>query len=283
MKKKIIIILIILFLASISLGQNRINNWLFVSGDRITFLKVGQGDAILLESSAGARILIDGGPDNAVIYRLGNYLPLFDMSLDGIFITHSDLDHVLGVIEVMHRYDVEYLFITDFVAEKYLGRLAIEEARENNVKIMSIKTGDVINLSGLVLTVLWPDSTTDNSDANDTSIILRADFQYGSAMLTGDASSEIEKILLTDFNIQSDLLDVDVLKAGHHGSRTATSLEFVEAVTPQLGIISAGLDNKFGHPHQEVLNILDKYNIKILDNIYQDLQIDFTVEGLIVE
>ena len=283
MKKKIVIILIIIFLAGVGLGQNNLDNWLFNSDDSIIFLKVGQGDAILLQSEAGSRVLIDGGPDNAVVYRLGNYLPLFDMSLDGIFLTHPDLDHVLGVIEIMRRYDVKYLFITDFIAEKYLGRLAIEAAKKNNVKIVSIKTGDVINLSGINLTVLWPDGGIKIQDANNTSIILRVDFEYGSAILTGDASLEIEEILVTNFNTRPDLLDIDVFKAGHHGSRTATSPDFVEAITPQIGVVSAGEDNKFGHPHQEVLDILDKYDVKILDNIYHDLQINFTVEGLVVE
>jgi len=307
MKKKIIIILI--FLLTISLTQKQINN-LFPKLDSVTFLKVGQGDAVLLQSERGARILVDGGPDNSVIYRLGDYLPLFDLSLDGIFITHTDLDHVLGVIEVLRRYHVQYLFITEVLSDKYLGELAVTEAAKHNIKIVFVDAGDVIHLSGLDLTVLWPDKNLINlntADTNDTSIVLRADWANGSAILTGDASVEIEEILIKKYGtannvtstnkfnctgnrqvcsqleIHSNVLDVDVLKAGHHGSRSATSPEFVEATSPIIGAISAGLDNKFGHPHQDVLDILANYNVKILDNLYQDLQIEFTSNGLLID
>ncbi len=283
MKKKILIyIVIFIIILGISFLQNYINKLFFQQTDSVIALQVGQGDAVLLESDLGARVLVDGGPDNSVVYRLGDYLPLFDMSLDGVFMTHADLDHVLGTIEVMRRYQVKYLFITDFIKDKYLGQLALQEAEKNNVNVVIVNIGDVIDLSGMKISVLWPDESMNYSNANDTSIVIRVDFQYGSVMLTGDASIDIEEKLINIFSNNPEILDVDVLKAGHHGSRTATGPAFVEATSPQFAIISAGLNNKFGHPHMEVIDILNKYNVKIVDNVYQDLQIEFSENGLVV-
>jgi len=277
MKKKTLrYIVVFVTILGISFLQNYINKLFFQQTDSVIALRVGQGDAILLESELGARVLVDGGPDNSVVYRLGDYLPLFDMSLDGIFLTHADLDHVLGSIEVMRRYDVEYLFITDFIKDKYLGQLALQEAEKNNINVVIVNIGDVISLSGMKISVLWPDKKIDILDSNDTSIVLRVDFEHGSALLTGDASIRSEKELIS----MSSSLDVDVLKLGHHGSRTATSQAFLEITTPSIAIISAGLNNKFGHPHKEVMARLKKYNIQALDNMYEDLRIEFRDEGL---
>ena len=268
--------IIIFIILGVGFVRESIDQLLFKTNDSVTALKIGQGDAILLQSKLGARVVVDGGPDNSVVYRLGNYLPLFDLSLDGIFVTHSDLDHVLGVVELMRRYEVDYLFVTDFVAEKFLGRLAIEEAKKNNINVISVKTGDIINLPGMYMQVLWPNDKLDIEDINDTSIVLQVDFQHGSALLTGDAGVEIEKILIN----HPELLNVDVLKAGHHGSKSSTQDDFVQTTSPQIAIISAGKDNKFGHPHQEVLDILASNNVMVLDNINQDLRIEFLEEGL---
>jgi competence protein ComEC len=238
---------------------------------KVYFLNIGQGDAILIETPNGAQVLIDAGPNNKVVNELSQIIPFFDRTIDIIIPTHSDLDHVAGFPEILRRFEIKNYFDSGFVDEDDLNtEIKLLVQNEKNINVKKIGRGDNIILdkeNNISFEVLWPNPNYETDDNNERSIVLRLDYGETSFLFTGDASSKIEKILVDNLPPQNststNILDVDVLKAGHHGSKTSSSLEFLEKVSPQLTIISAGKDNKFGHPNKEALDNLVKVNSQI--------------------
>lgn len=238
----------------------------FVSQNRVVFLDVGQGDGILLQTSARENILTDGGPDNSVIYQLGKFIPFWDREIDLLVVTHPDADHVTGLVEVLRRYKVKKVLATGVTHTLPAYSEFINEINQKNIPI--VKPVDIDNLSftDLNLRILWPKEDLWAQDfggeLNDTSIVIKATFNNkDSIMLTGDLTEEKETELI---KIYGSELKSNILKAGHHGSKTSTSRDFLKFVGPTQAIISAARDNYYGHPHFKVIkNLLDS-NIEIL-------------------
>ena len=206
---------------------------------KVYFLDVGQGDAIFIETPSKKQVLIDAGKNKKILSLLGKVMPFGDRSIDVTIETHPDLDHAGGFVPVKERYKIGL------------------ELDQN-----SARRGQVINFGdGAKLIILFPNQDVSNWETNDGSVVAKLVFGESSFLLTGDATIKTENILL---NLNKEILDSDVLKAGHHGSRTSTSLDFAQAVSPEYAIISAGLNNSYGHPHQEVLNILSNVGSQIL-------------------
>lgn len=237
---------------------------------KVYFLDVGQGDAILIETPNGTQTLIDSGPNNKIIHELSEILPFLDRTIDIIIPTHSDLDHIGGFPEILRRFNIKNYFDSGYIDNDDLNneiRLLIQQ--ENGIITRTISRGENIILDkehNIELEILWPEENYQTTENNDRSIVARLAYGETSFLFTGDASSDIEKVLIenassTDNNI--NLLDVNILKAGHHGSKTSSSLDFLEKVSPELTIISAGKDNKFGHPNKEVIDNLNRVGSKI--------------------
>lgn len=242
----------------------------------VHFLDVGQGDAILIETPNQKQILIDGGRNRSVVSHLGKLLPFGDRDLDVLIATHPDADHIGGLPEVLDRYEVLLYLEPGVRSENGLVEvlerkvsLKVKErllARQN----LKISFGD-----GVELLILFPNQDVSNFDTNDASIVAKLSYGETSFLLTGDAGFRTENILL---NSAGSLLDSDVLKAGHHGSKNSSSPKFVSAVSPEYAVISAGKDNSYGHPHQEVLKIFEDLNIKIR-NTAKEGTITFKSDG----
>jgi len=228
----------------------------------VYFLNVGQGDAIFIDSPQHTRVLVDGGKNRKVLTELGKILPFADKRIDVVIATHPDADHIGGLPEVVSRYKVG-MFMEPGV--KSLNSIDDELHRrldEKNTAKLIARRGMTINLGGgAKLQILFPTQDVSNWETNRASVVGRLTYGDRKFLLTGDSPIPIEKVLIS---LDEKMLDVDVLKAGHHGSRTSTSLEFAEAVSPDYAVISAGKDNSYGHPHQEVLDILEKVGSKIL-------------------
>ena len=245
---------------------------------KVYFLDVGQGDSILIETPNGTQAIIDAGANNKVINELSEVVPFFDRTIDIIIPTHSDLDHIAGFPEILRRFNVKNYYDSGFVDNDDLNteiKLLIQN--ETGINTKTINRGDNIILDkdhNISLEILWPPANYETKENNNRSIVARLDYGETSFLFTGDAGIYVEKILLensmltnsstTEINnsTSTNILDVDILKAGHHGSKTASSLEFLEKVTPELTIISAGKDNKFGHPNQEALDNINKVGSK---------------------
>jgi len=227
----------------------------------VAFLDVGQGDAIFIEAPNGSQMLVDGGPNSAVVRELSRMMPFHDRSIDIVVATHPDKDHIAGLVDVFERYEVgRYL---DPAVEHDSGvYLALQNAvEEEGIERTLARRGMRIALDeGVYADILFPDRDVSTVETNLGSIIMKVVYGETEFLLTGDAPQAIEKYLVAQ---DVEGLRSDVLKAGHHGSKTSSAEDFVGFVNPHTAIISAGKDNSYGHPHKEVLDTFKKFGIEI--------------------
>jgi competence protein ComEC len=247
---------------------------------RVSFLDVGQGDAILIEQG-NQQVLVDGGPSpQAISLALGDKMPFWDRTLELVILTHPDQDHLAGLVEVLRRFQVRQVLYPDLDSESPLYDEWLELIEQKNIKTTIARTGHKANLSdGVTLKVLHPPITSltgTESDIDNNGIVLRLSAGRVSFLLTADIGQAAEFRLIAD----RTELNSTVLKVAHHGSDTSTTPEFLAVVAPQLAVISVGADNKFGHPKREVVDRLEK---KLgAKNIYRTDQhgtIEFITDG----
>lgn len=230
----------------------------------VDFLDVGQGDAILIKTPDHQRILIDGGPSNAVVEKLGKNLPFYDKKIDLIILTHPHADHLDGLIEVLKRYEVEKILSTGVVhtTPDYLAWLL--EIKKQNVPMEIAVAGQTIDFgNNLKMEIFYPKEDLAGKQVenlNNTSIVAKLIFGQTSFLFTGDAESEVEDELIGG----GVDLKADVLKVAHHGSKNATSQNFLEKVQPKFAVISVGADNQFGHPNAMTVKRLENIGAKVL-------------------
>ena len=231
----------------------------------VYFLDVGQGDAIFIDSPRHGRALVDGGANRKVLSELGKILPFADKRIDVMVATHPDKDHIGGLPEVVSRYDVGLFLEPGVESENNIDDELEKRVGEKNIPKLLAKRGMVINFGdGVKLEILFPTQDVSNWETNRASIVAKLVYGNKSFLLTGDSPIAIENVLI---NLDPKILDSDVFKAGHHGSRTSTSLAYAQTVSPEYVVISAGKDNTYGHPHQEVLDILNKVDAQIVSTI----------------
>jgi len=232
------------------------------SGLKVAFLDVGQGDAIFVEAPNGNQVLIDGGPNKAVLRELAKQMPFYDRTIDGIVITHPHLDHYGGLVDVLDNYKIGFEMDSgnDNLESKGFDIYA-RKLEEEKAKRIFAKRGMRVNLDkGLYLDILLPVINKKGMSAHDEMVVARLVYGNNSFLLTGDMEDNLESFLLSfGGSIKSD-----VLKVGHHGSKTSTSEKFLGLVNPELAIISAGKNNKYGHPHKEVTERLARFEIPML-------------------
>jgi competence protein ComEC len=230
----------------------------------VAYLDVGQGDASFIESPRGTQVLIDGGRDISVIRRLPTVMGYFDRSIDIVIATHPDADHIGGLIDVLKRYDVASIVMTDNINDTPAYEAFLDAVRKENTTMLYAKRGQVIDLGmgdagSTTLTLLFPDRDVRDLESNTSSIVSKLSYGDMDFLFTGDSPLAIESYLV---ELDGALLESEVLKAGHHGSRTSSGEDFVTAVQPRYGIISAGKDNDYGHPHKEVMDTFRAHNVE---------------------
>ncbi len=229
----------------------------------VAFLDVGQGDSIYIRSPSGTSMLIDGGKDVAVLRELPKVMPKNSRSITYVVATHPDMDHVGGLASVIENYEVK-TFITiesdkETKATERLHRVVVDK----NVNRVVAYSGDVYDLKdGVTAQVLYPFKNIETEDANEESIVIMVTYGASSFLLTGDAPMSAEHAMVHTYEEGGR---ADVLKAGHHGSKTSSSPYFLAAVQPSIAIISAGKDNSYGHPHQNVIENLSAAGAQILN------------------
>lgn len=261
MKKIIILFLIILLTAcsdgnSVEQTQSTSNN---ISGKSMSvhFIDVGQGDSILIVSPTGKTMLIDGGTKSAgedVVSYLSNQNI---HQLDYVVATHPDADHIGGLISVLNSITINNFIDSGKPHTSATYEEMLYAIHNKNIPYIVPKIGDEIKLDEEVaIKVLQADEHA--SDNNEASIVLKAEYGEVSFLLMGDADIDMEKKIMATQDVNAT-----ILKAGHHGSNTSSSLPFIQAVNPEAAILSYGQDNSYGHPHAEVINNLKKVNSKI--------------------
>jgi competence protein ComEC len=226
----------------------------------VFYLDIGQGDAELIQSPTGAQVLIDGGPDDAVLSQLARVMGYFDRRLDLVMPTHPDADHVGGLVDVFARYEVGAIVRTENESDTATWHALTAAMGSEGAPVTYARRGQQYDLGGgATLAILYPDRDASAMDSNDSSIVARLTYGGTSFLFTGDSPISVERYLIA----QGTELKSDVLKVGHHGSRTSTSDAYVAAVAPTYAIISVGADNRYGHPHREVLDTLQKYGVLV--------------------
>lgn len=228
---------------------------------KIDFLDVGQGDSIFIETIDKKQILIDGGPDLSVLEKIGRVMSFYDRYIDIVVLTHPEQDHLNGLIEILKRYNVGAVITSGIIKNTDQYKEFIRIIKEKNIPIYIAKLGGEIDFgNNIKLNILYPfESITgkEASDVNNFSVVSQLIYNNFKLLLTGDIEKSVEnKLIKSGLNLQSD-----VLKIAHHGSKTSTSDEFLKKVDALLAVILVGKDNKYGHPHQEVLERLKNLEI----------------------
>ena len=231
---------------------------------KVVFLNVGQGDSIYIEAPNKNQILIDGGPDQNVLARLSQVMPFGDRSIDLLIATHPDLDHIGGLTSVIDHYKINGILDNGASSDTKVYQALEEKISNKNIKKIIARAGMKIFLDkekNIYFEILFPDRDVSSLDSNDGSIVGRLVFGEYSFIFTGDASlySEVLMHQNNGTNLKSN-----VLKLGHHGSKTSSSFLWLEDVMPDVAIVSAGKNNRYGHPNQETLGRLLELKIPYL-------------------
>ena len=238
--------------------QNReteqIVNTADVDNLKVHFIDVGQADSILIEQN-NEYMLIDAGnnEDGNLLVKYFNELGI--SSFKYVFGTHAHEDHIGGLDDIIKNFNIENFYMPEVITTTKTFEDVLDALEDKKVAFQTPKINDELVFENSKFKIL--SLSNDDTDLNDTSIVLRLKYGTTSFLLTGDASSNIEK------NILNKEVQSDVLKLGHHGSRYSTSKEFLKKVSPTYAIISVGKGNSYNHPHKEVFNRLNEHNIKI--------------------
>jgi len=229
----------------------------------IYFLDIGQGDSTLIKTPDNNFILIDGGPDNTILSKLSEVMPFWQKNIDLVILTHSDLDHLSGLTEVIKSYTIGAVVYSDVTKNSDVYKEFERLITSNNIKILGYTDKDDLKIGCCTyINFLWPKQETDlmNLDTNNTSITFELVYKNTNAFFGGDLESEYEDKLVDE----DSFLDVDLLKVSHHGSDKSTSKEFVQKLSPDIAIVSVGKENIFGHPKESVIKIFKQFGIPVL-------------------
>lgn len=223
---------------------------------QVHFIDVGQGDSTLIICDSEA-MLIDAG-DNNQGTKIQNYLKKQNVeSLKYVVCTHPDADHIGGMDVILYKFDCETIFMTDETKDTNTYRDVIDTMRNKGYSKTLPVVGDIYTLGGAQITVLAPINPGEDSNNNSISILIT--HGNNKFLFSGDAEEEEESDIVNNYIS----IDADVYKVGHHGSKTASSEEFLNAISPTYAVISCGEGNSYGHPHSATLNILRSMGVKV--------------------
>ncbi len=223
---------------------------------------VGQGDAILIQKNT-RQILIDGGPDGNVLYCLGKYMPFFDRTIELVILTHSDKDHVAGVVDVFKNYKIENFLTNDLDNPKFSNQYV--EVLKNmvgggGVQIIHPTINTQIRVGMMYLDIVHPTEDFVANKTNDYSIVAVLNYLNFKAIFVGDVENKVSDNISSNRKIGK----VNYIKVNHHGSKNGLSEKLLKVLEPKIAVISVGKNNRYGHPHDEILQMLKTVNAKIL-------------------
>ena len=253
-------LLILIFLAiilwSVVFHENR--------NGLLTFavLNIGQGDSLFIESPTGTQVIVDGGPDKNLMREISTIMPWYDRHIDMLVVTNPDKDHYEGFIPLLDKYKVDVVLESGTQSMTPTYAFLEKKIKDKNIPEILARRGQIIDLGGgAYLEILFPDRDVSTLSSNDGSIVMHLIYGDTSVALQGDSTERIEHYLV---GLDEERLQSTILKTGHHGSKTSSSEEYVKAVNPRFTLISAGLNNKYGHPAQETLDTMQKLKIPTL-------------------
>lgn len=244
---------------------------------KLAVLDVGQGDGIYLRTEEGHQLFFDGGSTD--VYQVGKYRILPFLKANGVrkidywFISHADKDHISGLQEMMEAsYPIDYLVFSERVVLDDQYEELLDLAKVNQTEVLWMKYQDVLHLGEATLTCLFPTEAFVSNDKNAASLVLYYEEEDFSGLFTGDIGVKEEQELvakLEDFGVgQENLLQItetelDFYKVAHHGSKYSNSSELLEYLQPKISVISCGMNNRYGHPHEDTLERLDAIGCEV--------------------
>lgn len=236
---------------------------------RIDFLNIGQGDAILLSLPTGEHVLVDGGPEQVVLRELGEVMPFLDRRIDLMVLTHPHADHMMGLVQVLRRYEVKKVLFSGVNYWSPIYNEFLKEIRTQQIPLIVATTHEDFSIGAVDFDILFPFKSMlgeELSNLNNGSVVMKVTLNEQSLLLVGDAEIEVENELVAAHDRGEIDLRSELLKSGHHGSRTASSWEFLQRVHPEMVVIQSGVDNPFGHPHAETLENYARMKIEVRRN-----------------
>ncbi len=222
----------------------------------VHYIDVGQGDATLIKCGDAAMLIDAGENDKGTLVQ--NYIRKQGVkSLDYLIVTHPDSDHCGGADVIITKYDIDTIIMPDYAKDTASYRDVIKAMDYKKNKVTEPVVGESYKLGDAEFTIIAPNAEYEEANNYSVSIVL----EHGSKkfVFTGDAEEEAEEDIL-DSGID---ISADVLKVGHHGSKTSSIEDFVDAVDPKYALISCGENNDYGHPHAQTMNTLRTRGIKL--------------------
>ena len=237
---------------------------------KIYFVDVGQGDSTFIVTPKNETILIDGGGSLGTDFDVGEstLLPyILDRGykkIDLMFVSHFDQDHIGGLFKILEELKVEKVCISKQEEDSENYQKFLNIVKEKNIQVLVVKIGDKIVLdNNLYFNVLWPkDKQVEENKLNNNAIVMKLNYNNFSMLFTGDIEKKAEEEILETYK-NSKILESDILKVAHHGSKTSTTDEFLSRVKPKIALIGVGKDNMFNHPSNTTIEKLEKMDIKI--------------------
>lgn len=226
----------------------------------IAFLDVGQGDSIFIETPRGVQVLVDAGSGAQVLRQLHRVMPFYDRSIDIVIATHPDKDHIGGLPDVFKRFEVGTYIESSVEDDGGIYHSLQESVKYEGSRHIVVNSPLSFVVDGVRFDILFPDRVATEIEKNTASLVMQVTYGHHSFLLTGDIPKSIERYLVAKYGTK---LQSDVLKVGHHGSKTSSDALFVQTVAPTYAVISAGDSNWYGHPHAEVIDTLDSFHINI--------------------
>lgn len=262
----------------------------------ITFFDIGQGDSALIKMPSGEKILIDAGPTNLIVSKLQNEISFFDKDIDYALLSHPDSDHVAGFYFVAQNFNIKNVLENgDKNKDTEIYKSIEEEFEKQNLKKSEtfVNCGDEINYTDTdkpkIFMIHPMQNNLISNDTNENSIVALLVYGKYSFLFTGDADKVVEKNLYKEINncfsikdanlIKENLKTLTILKVSHHGSKSASSEEFIKILSPEYSIVSVGEHNRYGHPNEETVKTLEKYSKNIFYT-NRDGNITFSTDGI---
>lgn len=274
-------ILLLIALCSLLIVAALILTTFFTTETKIVFCDVGQGDGAYIRVKNNVDIVIDSGQDMRILNCLGQYMPLYDRTIEFVFITHPQFDHMGGLSYILDRYRVKTLFINPIYVERTFFKTIVQKIQSQQMKVQFPEAGMLVGILDARISFFWPTHSflqthlyppTHNgnlysaySDLNEFSLIFSFEESSHRVLFTGDATqSTLGEVITLYSNTIENPVYSEILKTPHHGSPNGLSERFLEAVSPTFAVISVGKHNRYGHPSASVIKMLEEHNITVL-------------------
>lgn len=257
----------------------------------VTYLDIGQGDATFIEWPDRTQMLVDCAKDARVLEALGRVMPFYDKHIDYLLVTHPDLDHYGGCIDVLKRFDIEHIVYTGVQKEDDTWAFFWKKIQEEGSEYTEIDKEQQWSIGSSTLAFLYPDHDASEdanilglkkkAGSNNSSIVFTLSHGEMDLLFMGDAEAELEEYLLQK---HKEKLDVDVLKVSHHGSAGSSIPKFVSSTSPDISVISAGKENRYGHPSRRVIKRLERASSTIWrTDLHGDVRMQVYKDRILVD